>query len=43
MPINKVVASFDEAVKDIFDGASIMVGGFGLGSSPCYLIAAVAR
>jgi 3-oxoadipate CoA-transferase alpha subunit len=27
--INKVVASFDEAVKDIFDGAVILMGGFG--------------
>ena len=29
MPINKIVPSFDEAVADIFDGATIMVGGFG--------------
>ena len=28
--IDKVVASADEAVKDIFDGATIIVGGFGL-------------
>ena len=27
--INKVVASFDEAVKDVFDGAVIFMGGFG--------------
>jgi 3-oxoadipate CoA-transferase alpha subunit len=27
--INKVVDSFDEAVKDVFDGAVILVGGFG--------------
>lgn len=29
MPINKVVGSFAEAVKDVPDGASIMIGGFG--------------
>src|SRR5258706_3427742 len=28
--INKVVASADEAVKDIADGAMLVVGGFGL-------------
>lgn len=27
--INKVVPSFDEAVKDVFDGAVILMGGFG--------------
>jgi len=27
--INKVVPSFDEAVKDIFDGAVVLMGGFG--------------
>ncbi len=28
MPINKVFPNFDEAVKDIHDGAIIMIGGF---------------
>lgn len=44
MPVNKVVASFDEAVSDIFDGAVLLIGGFGgPGECPSYLIAAVAR
>jgi len=29
MPINKIVAGFDEAVADIPDGATIMHSGFG--------------
>ena len=29
MAINKVVDSFDEAVKDFFDGATVLIGGFG--------------
>lgn len=42
--INKVVKSFDEAVKDVFDGAVMLVGGFaGAAECPRYLIAAVAR
>jgi 3-oxoacid CoA-transferase subunit A len=41
--MNKVVASADEAVKDIFDGATIMVGGFGLCGMPENLIRALAR
>jgi len=28
--MNKVVANADEAIKDVFDGAVIMIGGFGL-------------
>ncbi len=28
--INKIVASVDEAVADIFDGATVLFGGFGL-------------
>ena len=32
--INKVVASADEAVKDISDGATLVVGGFGLCGIP---------
>jgi 3-oxoadipate CoA-transferase alpha subunit len=44
MPINKIVASFDEAVADIQDGATIMVGGFGtVASTPSLLLEAVAR
>jgi 3-oxoadipate CoA-transferase alpha subunit len=27
--INKVIPSFDEAVKDVFDGAVVLMGGFG--------------
>ena len=41
--MNKVLASSDEAVSDIFEGASIMVGGFGLCGIPENLIRAVAR
>ena len=44
MPINKIVSSFDEAVADIGDGATIMIGGFGtVVSAPSLLIEAVAR
>jgi len=43
MPLNKVVASADEAVHDIQDGATIMVGGFGLCGIPENLIAALVR
>lgn len=32
--INKVVANADEAVKDVFDGATLMLGGFGLSGIP---------
>jgi 3-oxoacid CoA-transferase subunit A len=39
--INKVVASADEAVRDIFDGATLVVGGFGLCGIPENLIAAL--
>ncbi len=41
MPINKVVASCDQAVADISDGASVMLGGFGLCGIPENLIAAL--
>jgi 3-oxoadipate CoA-transferase alpha subunit len=42
--INKIVASFDEAVADIFDGAIILIGGFGPSNGcPSYLIRALAR
>jgi len=44
MPINKIVASFDEAVADIEDGAVIMVGGFGtVVSMPSCLLEALDR
>jgi len=41
--MNKVVASADEAVRDIPDGATIMVGGFGLCGVPEDLIDALVR
>src|SRR5690348_2610336 len=41
--MNKVVASADEAVQDIPDGATIMVGGFGLCGIPENLIRALVR
>lgn len=41
--INKVVASADEAVRDVFEGATLVVGGFGLCGIPENLIAALVR
>ncbi len=42
--IEKALATFDEAVADVPDGATIHVGGFvGPGYTPSYLIAALAR
>jgi len=41
--INKVVKNADEAIKDIQDGATLMVGGFGLCGIPENLIAALVR
>ena len=41
--MNKVVASPDEAVKDIKDGSILMSGGFGLCGNPESLIAAIHR
>lgn len=41
--MNKVVATADEAVAAIPDGASIMMGGFGLCGIPEHLIAALHR
>jgi 3-oxoadipate CoA-transferase alpha subunit len=42
--INKVVPSFDEAVKDIFDGAVILMGGFGpANGTPSNLLRALER
>jgi 3-oxoacid CoA-transferase subunit A len=43
MPINKVIDSCDAAVADIPDGASLMLGGFGLCGIPENLIAALVR
>src|SRR3972149_5722429 len=44
MPIDKVVGGLDEAVADVFDGAVLLIGGFGgPGECPSYLISAVAR
>ena len=39
--IDKQVASAAEAVSDIFDGATIMFGGFGEAGSPIELIHAL--
>jgi 3-oxoadipate CoA-transferase, alpha subunit len=39
--INKIISSPAEAVKDIFDGATIMIGGFGEAGSPIELIHAL--
>lgn len=41
--MNKVVANADEAVRDVQDGALIMVGGFGLCGVPEDLIDALVR
>lgn len=41
--INKVVKNADEAIKDIQDGATLLVGGFGLCGIPENLIAALVR
>ncbi len=41
--MKKVVASSDEAVRDIPEGATIMIGGFGLCGIPENLIAALVR
>jgi 3-oxoacid CoA-transferase subunit A len=41
--MNKVVASADAAVRDIADGATLMVGGFGLCGIPENLIRALVR
>src|SRR6202050_217042 len=41
--MHKVVANAEEAIQDMSDGASIMVGGFGLCGNPENLIRALAR
>jgi 3-oxoacid CoA-transferase A subunit len=44
MPINKIIGSFEEAIADIPDGATIMIGDFGgPGEPPCWLIRALAK
>jgi 3-oxoacid CoA-transferase subunit A len=41
--MHKVVASAEEAIQDVFDGATILVGGFGLCGNPENLIRALVR
>ena len=41
--MNKVVANADEAIRDLRDGASIMLGGFGLCGNPENLIRALVK
>ncbi len=41
--MNKVVANADEAIRDVSDGAVILVGGFGLCGIPENLIRALVR
>jgi len=41
--VNKLVESADEAVRDVWDGATLMVGGFGLCGNPENLIEALHR
>lgn len=44
MPINKIVSSAEEAVADVFDGAMILVGGFGtIASAPSQLLTALSQ
>jgi len=44
MAINKIVASVEEAVADIHDGAVILVGGFGnIANTPSCLLTAVSK
>jgi 3-oxoacid CoA-transferase subunit A len=41
--MNKVVANAEEAIQDVFEGATIMIGGFGLCGMPENLIRALAE
>jgi 3-oxoacid CoA-transferase subunit A len=41
--MNKVVANADEAIGDVFEGAAIMIGGFGLCGIPENLVRALVR
>ena len=43
MPLEKILASADEAVAGIFDGATVMVGGKGTTGSPEGLLMALVR
>jgi 3-oxoacid CoA-transferase A subunit len=44
VPINKILKNCEEAVADIFDGASVMIGGFGsFAGLPVHLIDALSR
>ena len=44
MAVNKVINTFDEAVADIPDGATILIGNFaGPGGTPFYLIQALRK
>jgi 3-oxoadipate CoA-transferase alpha subunit len=44
MPVNKIYETCDHAVADIFDGSTIMIGGFGsFGGLPINLIVALAK
>ena len=39
--IDKQVSSLEEAVSEIFDGSTVMIGGFGEAGSPIELIHAL--
>ena len=41
--MNKVVASADEAIRDVVDGSVIMIGGFGLCGIPENLVRALVK
>src|SRR3979490_208161 len=41
--MNKVVANADDAIRDVFDGATIMIGGVGVCGMPGHRIRAVGR
>ena len=44
MAINKIIKTFDEAVADITDGATVLIGNFaGPGGTPYYLIQALRK
>ena len=41
--LNKIVSSLEDAVDDVFDGATVLIGGFGEVGVPYQLIGALAR
>jgi 3-oxoacid CoA-transferase subunit A len=41
--MSKVVANADEAIRDVFEGATVMIGGFGLCGMPENIIRALVR